>query len=143
VLRLGKPAPSKAKGAAPSLLKSGGFEKIPLVAVEVFEDGDGAVGFLAGGFEETDAAGLVCFVIAPEVVGVEEEEDAAAGLVADGEGLFGSVGFREEKGGAAGIGRSDQEPALVAGEWSVLKKLEAEFLGVELESFIVVADDEG
>jgi len=45
----------------------GGLEEIPLVPVEVFEDGGGAVGFLAGSFEETDAAGLVSFVIAPEV----------------------------------------------------------------------------
>jgi hypothetical protein len=123
-------------------IASGGLEEIPLVAVEVFEDGDGAVGFLAGGLEETDAAGLVGLVIAPEVVGVEEEENAAAGLIADGEGLLGRVGFCEEKGGAAGIGRGDEEPAFVAGERSVLEELEAEFLGVELQGFVVISDDE-
>jgi hypothetical protein len=100
------------------------LEEIPLVAVEVFEDGDGAVGFLAWGLEETDAAGLIGVVIAPEVVGVEEEEDAAAGLIADGEGLLGRVSFGEEEGGAAGIGRSYEEPAFVAGEWSVLEEVE-------------------
>ena len=121
----------------------GGLEEIPLVPVEVFEDGGGAIGFLAGSFEETDAARLVSFVIAPEVVGVEEEEDAAAGLVADGEGLFVSVGFGEEKCGAAGIGRSDEEPAFVAGKRSVLEEVEAEFLRVEPESFVIVADNEG
>ena len=82
-------------------IASGGFEEIPLVAVEVFEDGDGAVGFLAGRFEESDAAGLVGLVIAPEVVGVEEEEHTATGLIADGEGLLGIVGFGEKKRGAA------------------------------------------
>jgi len=103
----------------------GGFEEIPLVAVEVFEDGYGAVGFLAGRFEETDATGLVSLVIAPEVVGVEEEEDAAAGLIADGEGLLGRVGLGEEKRGAARIGRSDEEPTFVAREGSVLEEVEA------------------
>jgi hypothetical protein len=121
----------------------GGFEEIPLIAVEVFEDGDGAVGFLARGFEETDAAGLVSLVIAPEVVGVEEEKDAAAGLIANGEGLFRSVGFSKEKSCAAGIGRSNEEPAFVVGKGSVLEQAEAEFLRVELESFVVVADNEG
>ena len=77
------------------------MEEIPLVAVEVFEDGDDAVGFLAGRFEETDAAGLVGLVIAPEVVGVEEEKNAAAGLVADSEGLLRSVSFGKQKGGSA------------------------------------------
>ena len=101
------------------------MEEIPLVAVEVFEDGDGAVGFLARSFEEADAAGLVGFVVAPEVVGVEKEEDAAAGLVSDGEGLFGRVGFSEEKSGAAGTGRSDEEPTLVVGDGDVFEELES------------------
>ncbi len=116
VLRLGKPAPlnaHSAKGAAPSLLRSGGLEEIPLVAVEVFEDGDGAVGFLAWGLEETDAAGLIGVVIAPEVVGVKEAEDAAAGLVADGEGIAReSPASAEERGRRRGNREgSYEEPA--------------------------------
>jgi len=68
---------------------------------------------------------LVSFVIAPEVVRVEEEKDATAGLITDGKGLFGSVGFGEEKSGSAGIRGSDEEPALVARERRVLEKVEA------------------
>ena len=90
-----------------------------------------------------DAAGLVGLVIAPEVIGMEKEKNAAAGLVADGEGLFGSGGFGEEESGPAGFRGSDENPTLVVGEWSVLEEVEAEFLGVELESLIVVADDNG
>ncbi len=74
----------------------GGLQEIPLVAIEVFEDGDGAVSLLARSFEEADAAGLIGLVVAPEVVGVEEEKDAATGLIADGEGLLRRVGFGEE-----------------------------------------------
>jgi hypothetical protein len=62
-----------------------GLEKVPLVAVEVFEDGDGVIGLFARSFKEADARGLVGFVIAPEVVGMGKEEDAASGLIADGE----------------------------------------------------------
>jgi len=120
----------------------GGLQEIPLVAIEVFEDGDGAVSLLARSLEETDAAGLIGFVVAPEVVGVEKEEYAAAGLIADGEGLLRSCGFCQEKSGAVGTGRSDEEPALVAGERSVLKQAEAEFLGEELDGFIVIANNE-
>ncbi len=120
----------------------GGLQEIPLVAIEVFEDGDGAVSLLARSFEETDAARLIGFVVAPEVVGVEKEEYAAAGLIADGEGLLRSCGFCQEKSGAVGTGRSDEEPALVAGERSVLKQAEAEFLGEELDGFIVIANNE-
>jgi hypothetical protein len=119
-------------------IANAGLQEIPFVAVEVFEDGHGAVGFLAGRFEETDAAGLVGLVIAPKVIGVEEEEDSAAGLVPNGEGLLRSCGFGEEKSSAAGTGRSDEEPSFVVGEWSVLEEVEAEFLGVELEGFVVV-----
>jgi len=36
-------------------------------------------------------------VIAPEIVGVEEEEYAPAGLVADGKFLGGRIGFGEEQ----------------------------------------------
>jgi len=63
---------------------------------------------------------------------MEEKKDAATGLIADGEGLLGSVGFGEEKRGAAGAGRSDEEPALIAGQRGVLQQVKAEFLREEL-----------
>jgi hypothetical protein len=53
-----------------------------------------------------------------------------------------SVGLGEEKGAAAGCPRSNEEPAFIAGERRVLKQVKSELLGVELESFIVVADDQ-
>jgi hypothetical protein len=54
-------------------------------------------------------------MVAVEVVGLEEQEDAAAGLIAD-EGLLpGRGGAGEEDGGGAlrRAGRSDKDPALV------------------------------
>ena len=118
------------------------LNEVPFVAVKVFKDGDCAVGFLARGFEETDATGLIRVIVAPEIVGVQKEKDAAAGLVADGEGLFGGNGFGKEERGSTGIGGSDQEPALVAGERGVLEAVEAEFLREEFEGLVVIADNE-
>jgi hypothetical protein len=62
-----------------------GLEKVPLVAVEVFEDGDGAIGLFARSFKEVDTRGLIGFLIVPEIIGMQKEEDAASGLIADGE----------------------------------------------------------
>jgi hypothetical protein len=86
-----------------------------------------------------DAVGLVGLVVAVEVVGVEEEKYAAAGLIADEAGLFGSVGFGEQKGGAAGIWGSDEKPAFFVGKRSVLQQVEAEFLCVELQGFVIIS----
>jgi hypothetical protein len=68
----------------------GWFEQIPLVAVKVFEDGDGAVGFDARRFQEADSVGGHGGVVALEIDGVKKKKDATAGLVADASGLFGS-----------------------------------------------------
>jgi hypothetical protein len=43
----------------------------------------------AGRFKKIDAAGLHGVIVAPEVVSVKKEKDAAAGLVANGVLLFG------------------------------------------------------
>lgn len=65
----------------------GGLHQIPEVPVEVFEDGDGAVGLLGGRADEADAASKVRLMVAPETVRLQEQEDTPAGLVAD-EGLL-------------------------------------------------------
>lgn len=119
------------------------MKEIPLVAVEVLEDGDDAVAFVARDFEEFDVVGLHAAVVAVEVVGVEEEEDTAAGLVADLVRLFRSGGLGEQEGRARGVGRSNEEPTLRIGERRVFKDVEAEGFGEEGEGFVVVADEEG
>jgi hypothetical protein len=118
------------------------LQEVPPVAVEIFEDGNGAVGFLAGTFQEADAAGLIGVVVSPEIVGVEEQKDTAAGLIADGAGLFGSGGFGEEQGGAARVWRGDEEPAFVVRQGGIFEELEAKLMGEEGEGFVVVADDQ-
>jgi len=73
-----------------------GLKKVPLVAVEVFEDGDGAIGFLAWGLKESDIVGLHQAIVAPEVVGVEKKEDATACLFTDALRLIGRGRLGEE-----------------------------------------------
>src|SRR5688572_33129789 len=73
------------------------LQEVPEVAVEILEDGDGAVLFLFWLAHEDDAFRQIGAVVAPEVVGVQEEEYTAAGLVSDPRGLLGTDGTREEQ----------------------------------------------
>ena len=51
-----------------------GLHQIPQIAVEVFEDGDGAVGVNGGRAHKADAAGAEGVVVAPEIVCLQEQE---------------------------------------------------------------------
>jgi hypothetical protein len=65
--------------------KSGvvGLREIPLVAVGVGEHHRAAVRFLARLLGKPDAARLHTAVVVPEIVGVQEQEDAPPGLIPD------------------------------------------------------------
>lgn len=121
------------------------LHQIPAIAVEILEDCDGAV-IVRGGFaDEVDAGGGESGVIASEIIGGEEQEDAAASLVADGCGLFGRGGAGEEDRGGVfrRVLRADGDPAFVLGGLvGVFDQREAEGAGVEGEGFVIVSDDE-
>lgn len=91
-------------------LGGGGLEEVPAVAVEVLEDGDGAVRLVPGLLQEADALGGHPGVVGGEVGGVEEEADAAAGLVADAGALGLVLGAGQQQGGLLGAGRADDDP---------------------------------
>ena len=59
------------------------FEQVPFIAVEIFEDDDGAVGFLVRERKEFEIGREHETVIAPEVVSVKKKKHASAGLIAD------------------------------------------------------------
>jgi hypothetical protein len=89
-------------------LRGGGFarlKEIPLVAVEIFEDGDGAVGLLARSFEELHAGCLHEAIVTPKMIGVKKKEDAAGGLIANLLELVWSVGLGEKEACAVGTRR--------------------------------------
>jgi hypothetical protein len=118
------------------------LEKVPQVSVEVFKDGDGAVGLLPRFANKANAFPDQRVVVAPEIVGMEKEEDTAAGLMADKLLLFGSGGSGEKEARFDGTWRSDKDPALAV-DGGVLDKLEAEDAAIPVDGFVVVADDEG
>ena len=120
-----------------------GLDQVPEVSIQIFEDGDGAVGLFLGLADEFDLVCLEGVVVAPEVVGVEEEEDAASGLIADAGGLFGCGGAGEEEVGPGGAGRSNEDPALTGAHVGVFEEVEAEDVGVVGDGFVVVANDKG
>jgi len=108
--------------------------------VKIFEDG--TVGLLARRFEEFDVGREHQAVVTPEIVSVEEEENAARGLVADLLELFGSGGPGEEQTGTLRTGRSDNEPAFVCGKRRVFYDAETEGFREEGKGLVVVADEE-
>jgi hypothetical protein len=63
-------------------------QQVPFVAVEVFEDCDGSVGFFAGSFAKLQATRLHGAVISPKVVGLEKKKYPTASLAADSADLL-------------------------------------------------------
>jgi hypothetical protein len=135
----------KLRGLARHRLADGGvarLKKVPLVAVQIFKDGDSAVGFLAGGFEEFDAAGLHKAIVTPEIVGVKEQEDTATCLIAYQLELFWRVGPGEKQACPARRRRSNDDPTLPEGQGRILHNAKAERLGEKGEGFVVLADEQ-
>ena len=81
-------------------------------------------------------------MVAREVVGVEEEEDAPAGLLPDEGRLLGRRRAREQQRRAAPARRRDTHPALSAAERRVFEQREAEHLGEPGDRLVVLADEE-
>ena len=75
------------------------FDQIPQIAVEVGEYRDGAIVMDRRRAHPFDPGGGEGGVVASEIVGGEEQEDAAAGLIADVARLFGRRGAGEQDGG--------------------------------------------
>jgi hypothetical protein len=96
-------------------IRWGQLNQVPEVAVEVLEDCHGAVGVGGGRADEAHAPRAEGAIVAPEVVRLEEQENAPARLVAD-EGLLlrrGGAGKEEGDAAGAGAGRGDEHPAFV------------------------------
>src|SRR5581483_3810077 len=75
--------------------------------------GGGLIGpYCARLADELDATGTVAVVVAPEIVGAQEKEDAAARLRPDPRGLVGGGRASEEELAPAAARRGDDDPAL-------------------------------
>jgi hypothetical protein len=82
-------------------------------------------------------------MVAPEVVRLKKQEDAAAGLVADELRLLRRRRAREEQRRSGRAGRRDDDPAFVLGRLiSVFDDGEAKLLCIERNRLVIVGDDE-
>src|SRR5215472_9485737 len=118
------------------------FHEIPAVAVEVFEDHHRAIGLVSWFFDEPDAARAECRVVAREIVGVQEKEDAAAGLVTDAAELLlcRSPGEQER---CLSTRRRHAHEALFLAEFRVLDEPEAQLVAVPRHRFVIIPDHKG
>src|SRR5262245_46980889 len=90
--------------------RSGRAQEIPMVAGDVAEDDNAAVGLDPGFGEELDPSGAHAFVAGVEVVDAEEEPDPAGVLVADRRDLAVAVGAGEEDAGLRAWWADDDPP---------------------------------
>ena len=120
------------------------MQQVPFVAVEVAEDRDGAVVLVTRRLEKLYPARDEGPVVAREIVRVEKQKHAPAGLVAH-RGEFGGV-FRLGQEQAAALRPRprwrDDHPALARSARRVLDEPKPEGAGVVGNGFVVVADDE-
>src|SRR4051812_37365845 len=88
------------------------LDQVPAIAVQVLEHGHGAVGRLLGLADEAHTLRAHRLIVAPEVVGLQEQEHAAARLIADECLLLGRRGAGKEDGrrSLASAGRRDEHP---------------------------------
>lgn len=120
------------------------MEEIPTGAVQILEYGHGTVRLLAWRPNKANTNTNHAVVVSPEVIGLQEEEHPAAGLIADERLLLLGGGAGQEQRGTRSAGRRDDHPALVLlGLVLVLDYAKAELSNVEGKSFIVVTDYEG
>ncbi|MNC58181.1 hypothetical protein D3C75_1078930 [compost metagenome] len=80
-------------------------------------------------------------MVAHQVVGIEEQPDAAAGLIADPGDLFRRRGASQQQGGLTAFGR-DPHPALAAAHVGILAEVEAQLADVEGDGLVIVADQQ-
>ena len=143
---MGQASSWRAEARGPARLARRELHQIPAVSVEILEHRDLAIGLVRGRPDEADAGFGVGGEVAIEIVGLQEEEDAPARLIADEAFLPGRGCAGEEDGGGMlrRAGRADRHPALVLLRLvAVLDQGEAELADVEGERFVIVADDEG
>ncbi|MNR48747.1 hypothetical protein D3C85_1680230 [compost metagenome] len=84
-------------------------------------------------------------MVAHQVVGVEEEPDPSARLIADPGDLLGRRGAGQQQGGLAATTRAfgrDADPAFAAAHVGVFGKLETQLADEEGDGLVIVADQQ-
>lgn len=123
--------------------ESDGFEQVPEIAVEIFEDGHSTVALIFRFPDEGNFQGYHGVVISPEVVRLQEEKYSAACLIADKLFLLQTSGPRQEKIGTTTSRWRDDYPTLVL-FWlvGIVNERKIELAAVELNRFVIVTNDQ-
>ena len=120
------------------------LQQVPQIPIQIFKNGHGAIRFDFRFPREGYTQGNHLMVITPEVVGMEEKKDSAAGLLADESFLLSirSAGQQQRRTGSSG--RSYHHPAFILFRLiRIFNDGEVELSGVKLDRFVVVANDQG
>lgn len=120
-----------------------GFEQVPEVAGHVPEDSDRAVRFRLWLAREFDSCREHGVVVAPEVVGGEEQEHPSPGLAADGRDLLFVYRARQKQRRSLSTGWCDDHPTLVLrGLIRVFDNGEVQLVAEKRDGLVIVANDE-
>ena len=84
------------------------MDQIPAIAPNIHPNRNNAIRFMAWGLFKTATCGQNPRLIAGKIVGLQEQPDAPARLVANGIDLRGAIGAGQDKADAA---RTDRDPA--------------------------------
>jgi len=112
--------------------------QVPKVAVEVGKYGYPTPGFVYWWPNDEDVVRQKIRIVAPEVIGMQEEEYAASGLVAYTGLLRGRCGFGEEERTTAAAPWRHHYPSFGFGHYGIFHKFEIQFAGIEVYGFVVI-----
>src|SRR6185312_16539319 len=129
------------RNATAAIVPSAALDQVPRIAVEILEHRHRAIGLVPWLFAENHAFFQHGAMVAPEIVGLQEEEYAAARLPADC-GLLIGIGGTGEQQRRPFVARRHDNPSLVAVELRILDQAEAELPDVELDRLVIVADED-
>ena len=102
-----------------------------------------AIGLEARCFAEFDALLQHRRMVAGKVVGFQEQEDTATGLVADALPLRLVGRFCQKQPGALPVGRRHRDPALATAEIDIFGEQKTQPLDIPGNRLVVIGDDQG
>ena len=119
------------------------FQQVPLVAIQVLKYNHCSIRFISRLLQKADSVHLHRFIIAPEIVRVEKQEDAPAGLISNMGFLLGCHCLRQQQTCLTETGWGYRYPAFASAHVCILDQPETKFFSVERDCLIVIAHKQG
>ena len=118
------------------------FDHIPLVSESIAKHHDLAIGLQAGSLQKFNSGLFEAVKVAVKIIGLQNEENATARLVADGLPLMGRIGLGQEEAGFAVSRRGDDDPALGGGQGRVLDQLKSEPFHIVGDGSVIIRNQQ-